>query len=131
MYKPIIRSLAPLAVALMTVSCFATMGKMQKLDDTLRVYEGAIRWSEFELANSLGAQQQSAPDLTRLQTIRVTGYQVKHSDVSEDAREAQQTVLIQYYDTQTMRQETIVHNQQWHYDEEKQRWLVQPNLPSF
>lgn len=129
MYKHVNHLLIVLAVALVTVGCVATLGKKQKLEDTLRVYEGAIRWGEYELANSFGAQP--ATDLAGLQNIKVTGYQVQYSNISEDAQEAKQTVLIQYYDTQTMRQETIIHNQQWRYDEDRKRWLVQPNLPGF
>jgi hypothetical protein len=114
-----------------TAGCFATMGKKQKLDDTLRTYEGAIRWNEFEMANSFGANQKTSPDLSKLQNIRVTAYQVKNSIASEDELKARQTVVVQYYDASTMRQETAVHNQQWRYDEEQKRWLVEPSLPDF
>jgi hypothetical protein len=115
----------------MTAGCFATMGKKQKLDDTLRTYEGAIRWNEFEMANSFGANQKTSPDFSKLQNIRVTAYQVKSSSASEDELIARQTVMVQYYDANTMRQETAIHNQQWRYDEDQKRWLVEPNLPDF
>jgi hypothetical protein len=120
-----------LATILITAGCFATMGKMQKLDDTLRTYEGAIRWNEFEMANSFGVNQQTSPDFPKLQNIRVTAYQVKNSSASKEELKARQTVVIQYYDASTMRQQTAVHNQQWRYDEEQSRWLVEPNLPNF
>lgn len=124
--------LLPLLLASITfviAGCFATMSKMQKLDDTLRTYEGAIRWNEFEMANSFGADQKTSPDFSKLQNIRVTAYQVKNSSASKEELKARQTVVVQYYDASTLRQETAVHNQQWHYDEEKKRWLVEPNLP--
>lgn len=115
----------------MTAGCFATMGKRQKLEDTLRTYEGAIRWNEFEMANSFGANQNTSPDFSKLQNIRVTAYQVKNSSASEDELKARQTVVVQYYDASSMHQETAVHNQHWRYDENQKRWLVEPNLPDF
>lgn len=128
---PIFLSVLLVIVISMTTGCFATMGKMQKLDDTLRTYEGAIRWNEFEMANSFGVNQKTSPDFSKLQNIRVTAYQVKNNSASEEELRARQTVVIQYYDASTMRQETAVHNQQWRYDEDQKRWLVEPNLPEF
>jgi hypothetical protein len=117
----------------LTAGCasFSTMGKKQKLEDTLRGYEGAIRWNEFELANGFGSGANPPPDISRLSNIKVTSYQVRSSQVSEEKLEAKQAVIIQYYDINNMREETIVHNQQWTYDEGLKRWILQPSLPDF
>jgi len=115
----------------LTTGCFSTMRKKQKLEDTLRGYESAIRWNEFETANGFGSGANPPPDISRLSNIKVTSYEVRNSQVSEEKLEAKQAVIIQYYDINTMREETIVHNQQWTYDEGLKRWILQPSLPDF
>jgi hypothetical protein len=116
---------------LLVSGCLATLGKLNQLENTLRAYEGAIRWSEFELAKGFGVPVDPTPDLTRLNHIAVTAYEVKASTTSGDTLEARQTVVIHYYDKHSAMQKTVIHQQQWHYDENQKQWVVQPSLPDF
>jgi hypothetical protein len=125
------RFLILLASLLLLSGCFATLGKLNQLENTLRAYEAAIRWSEFELANGFGVPVDPPPDLARLNDIAVTAYEVKASTTSKDTLEAKQTVVIDYYDKHSITQKTVTYQQQWHYDENQKRWVVQPNLPDF
>lgn len=119
------------AGVLLVSGCLATLGKLNQLDNTLHAYEGAIRWSEFELADGFGTSVGLPPDLTSLNNIAVTAYEVKASTTSKDTLEARQTVVIHYYDKHSITQKTVTYQQQWHYDENQERWVVQPSLPDF
>ena len=64
-------------------------------DKAMWKYETAIRWVDFGTANSLRRlEDQSAytPDLSTLQHIRVTSYNLKQITVSEDNSQAELAV---------------------------------------
>ena len=85
-------------------------------DKAMWKYETAIRWVDFGTANSLRRlEDQSAytPDLSTLQHIRVTSYNLKQRTVSEDNSQAELAVEIIYYNDQTMKLVTIIDNQIW------------------
>lgn len=131
MLKRAQRFLTLFSVVLLNTACVSTMGKMQKLDDALWAYEGAIRWNEFEAANDFGADEKPRLDSATLGSIKVTDYEIKSRRVSKEDLEAKQTVVVTYYVLSDMRQRTTVHNQQWTYNEDQKRWEVQPGLPEF
>ncbi len=120
-----------LALLIPACSSMSNMSKMQKLEDSLRAYEGAIRWNEFAVADEFGGNDQPAPSLAQLDNIKVTAYKVKTSKSSKEKLEANQTVVVRYYDLNGMTEQSTVHKQHWRYDEDKKRWLVSPSLPSF
>jgi hypothetical protein len=133
---PRIIARALLAVLMVSVGagCVSSMRKMSRLEDTLRSYETAIRWSDFDAASrfqAADAAPQPTVDYDRLADVKVTAYEVRESGVSEDKSEATQTVGIEYYDVNTMRQFSVIDRQTWTYDEKRKRWLLKSGLPPF
>jgi hypothetical protein len=118
-----------LSVALTLGACTTAWSRRDQLDETLHAYEGAIRWSQFEAAAAVGeVKAQPAPPLDR---IKVTSYDVLEKTLADGSREATQTVQIHYYDTDTMREHTLVHRQHWKYDASRKRWVLEGGLPPF
>jgi hypothetical protein len=104
------------------------------LDSSLRGYEKAIRWSEFEVANTFrkdGDKSEPVPDFQALRDIRVTSYDVTTRDVDEDKTEARQSVRIGYYNVNYLREKTLTDKQHWLFDEEAKRWYLDGSLPVF
>lgn len=134
MHKIVARVVLATLMLSIGAGCVSSMRKMNRLEDTLRSYETAIRWSDFEAATRFqapGADGETTVDYERLADVKVTAYEVRESGVSEDKSEATQIVGIQYYDVNTMRQSSVIDRQTWTYDEKRKRWLLKSGLPSF
>ena len=104
------------------------------LDKALWQYETAIRWVDFNSANSLrrtegGSHDVPAPEL--LKHIKVTSYNVLNTTTSEDHAEVNMTVEIIYYHDERMRLTTLTDNQIWKYDPEIKAWYITTPLPAF
>lgn len=102
------------------------------LDSALRQYERAIRWGEYQAADSLRRQPAgSAADTARLKSIRVTAYNPVGKTESEDRSKAQVDVVIRYYNEYTMRELTITDHQLWEYDPAEKTWYITSPMPAF
>jgi hypothetical protein len=115
-------------------------GSMEKRDlaeafrNQTRAYEKAIRWREYGLAAGMreprkGTVEPFDPD--RFKEIRVTRYQVTRREFTEDNKEATVTAIIDFYHERENRVKTITDRQSWWYDEEKERWFLDGDLPAF
>ena len=128
------RRLSPLLV-LFIVACATTSGMDQSRGETLKQYEAVIRWSEWD-----GAVNYLAPDyleehpitrleLDRLRLFRVTGYEVRSTQIYDEGITMTQVVEISLFHKSQAVEKSIVDEQIWRYDEESQVWLLHSGLP--
>jgi hypothetical protein len=113
----------------------ATLAKQKQLDSleaSLRTYEMAIRWSQYEVAKEFIQNiERQAQLFKKFSTIKVTSYEVLSLKVSIDDLQAEQKVEIKYYDPSHMIENTLVDIQSWKYNEEEKRWYLQSDFPDF
>jgi hypothetical protein len=107
--------------------------KSMKLDETLRVYESAVRWGKFDLVYSFGklepGERIELP--ANLSEIRVTRYNVMSPPYAEDEKTVSQTVDIRYVNVDYQIERSIQDDQVWEYDEELVRWYRISPVPEF
>ena len=107
---------------------------MSKFSDTSRSYGVAILWSKFDAAAyhvKSDPDEKTAPDLKKLERVKVAEYEVKQMELSEDKREVIQIVEIEYYMRDRMVLKTITDVQHWEYDEDVENWFLLSGLPDF
>ena len=104
-----------------------------KLENTLRAYESALRWSYFDLARNMALPKKDALEkpIPNLENIRVTSYEVTQPPVMVDPDTAVQMAEIRYVrkDSQVVRE--VRDRQIWRYDEENKRWGLDSEIPPF
>ncbi|GBE41068.1 hypothetical protein BMS3Bbin09_00957 [bacterium BMS3Bbin09] len=108
--------------------------RINSLDTTTANYRNAIRWGLYDVADNLrGAEgsEKNSRKLEKLKKIQVTGYKSVHKDISDDGKEAKQTVEIKYYHEDQMVEKTLIDMQVWKYNSEKKAWYLQSGLPEF
>lgn len=108
--------------------------KLQLLDQTLEDYRTTIRWGLSERLEAFqNRHENAAPATDPFQEIRVTSYKpIKRTFVEgKEGDTVHQTVEIRYYHDQSGVEKTLIDKQLWHYDEKKERWRLQSDLPHF
>jgi hypothetical protein len=107
--------------------------KMVELEDTLRAYDRAVRWGNYQAIPAFRDKEQAgeALDYEKLKSIRITGYAQKQYKVSETGTEADQVVEIRYYDENVAREKVVIDRQKWTYDRDLNRWVIVSDLPAF
>lgn len=107
--------------------------KMVDLEDTLRAYDRAVRWSNYQMIPTFRSKEKAgeALDYDKLKSIRVTGYARKQYHVSDKGTEADQVVEIRYYDENVAREKVEIDTQKWVYDDDLGRWVLVSDLPKF
>lgn len=126
---------APALLIAFIVACATTSGIEKDRDDTLKLFETAIRWSEWDGAvnfispDYLQEHPISRLDLDRLRLFRVTSYTVRSSQVLEDGMAIEQGVEIRLFHKSQAVERSIGYNELWRYDEETQRWFMHNGLP--
>jgi hypothetical protein len=106
--------------------------KEQYFNDTVRVYEQAIRWADFATATSFQRLEQTAtPQAMPPDSIRVTSYQQLNAQVLADGEEVRVSVKIDYYNSDTLKVVTLMDNQVWKFDPDETAWYITTPLPAF
>lgn len=118
------------------LSCAEIRSKDQAvlLQDSLRGYSNAMRWSDFNAAMAFVERREEAVDqidLERLKDVRVTSYEIEDQYLSVDKGEAYVTAKISFHLADSMTVETITDKQTWWYRKDQRRWLLDGSLPSF
>ncbi len=102
------------------------------MDTATRQYEKAIRWGEYEAADSFRKQSTGTlADMTHLKAVRVTSYETVRKIESADRSEVQIDVEIRYYNEYTMKEVTITDHQSWEYDPVGKTWYITSPMPAF
>lgn len=118
-----------LSCAMALLSCAETK-RNASLDDSLTMYEKAIRWSEFGRASKYLKDSENT-DLFKFEGVKVTSYQPAGRSVADGGLTVEETVKINFTLAGSQTEQTIVDRQIWEYDEEKDRWYLTTSLPDF
>ena len=117
------------ALAIMFSACAHDFGLM-KLDEQVNGYGAAIRWNQFKKATEyLTSPPQRSPDWARLKETKVTAYRVLSRERSPSGSVMTQNVEIGYILPGSVVEKTLTDNQRWHYDDDRNRWLLDSGLP--
>jgi hypothetical protein len=126
---------ATLLVFIFILSACASVDDSKKtitLDTATRHYERAIRWGEYEAADSFRRQSTTTPaDMARLKDVRVTSYETVRTNESADRTEVQIDVVMRYYNESTLKEVTITDYQSWQYDPGEKTWYITSPMPAF
>jgi hypothetical protein len=127
------RSVMLLALVLAGCAGINASARLEKFDAMSRLYERAMRWSDFAKAFGLAYQQGATPpDLRRLQDIRVTSYErLGAPQAVEGGGEVVQGVEIRYVHLANMAERRLLDRQRWEYSETESRWYLRSEFPAF
>jgi hypothetical protein len=109
--------------------CSHDIGLMRQ-DETLTGYESAIRWGLWEKAASYQVRRPRPEQrLDRLRSYQVTGYQVRYKHSEDPSALLFQTVEIRYLRPNELTERSMVEEEMWRYDNDKERWMLETDLP--
>ena len=103
--------------------------------EAFKQYETIIRWSQWDAAADFIAPEYIAEnpitrlDMDRLRLFRVTAYTIRSTGVYDEGMTARQVVEIRMFNRNQGKERTIIDNQEWRYNEQRQRWLLHSGLP--
>jgi len=132
--KSVLRSIMMFGLAGLLVGCPQTKEKGD-LDETLKQYEIIVRWAQWDAAAdfvSLEYQEKNPItrlELDRLRLFKVTQYILRSSRPVDDGNGLIQVVELRIFNKNQARERTIIDEQYWKYDEERERWLLHSGLP--
>ncbi|RLJ22550.1 asparagine synthetase [bacterium endosymbiont of Escarpia laminata] len=122
-------------VLLLVLSGCQTMDERKQssaLEDTLRRYEGTIRWGNVDNAQGFRAPDAGGDPPARARAdLRVTSYEVVQGPTMLDETTAVQIADIQYTFDESPVLRSLVDQQVWKYDETKKHWQLQTPVPRF
>jgi hypothetical protein len=105
-----------------------------KFDQTSKAYLLSFRWGDYDLVYGFKKPpdiNEQAPEVQDFSDLRITSYKVKQTIMSKDETIVIQIVDFDYYRTRDITLRTITDRQKWEYDEEKERWYLVSDIPSF
>jgi hypothetical protein len=132
--KLILRTIVMLGLATLLTACPKTKEESD-LSDTLIKYDTVIRWAQWDAAvdfvspEYLEKHPVTRLDIDRLRLFRVTQYTVRSAVQVDDGKGLVQEVEIKMFNKNQARERTILDEQYWKYDEERERWLLHSGLP--
>jgi hypothetical protein len=106
--------------------------QLMKTEEQLNGYGAAIRWNLFKRAVAyLAAPPHPSPNWKYLDQMKVTGYKPTFRDLYPSGKVATQTVEIKFIPPDSVVEKTIIDEQRWHFDEARDRWVLDTGLPKF
>jgi len=132
--KSILRTIIMISLAGLLQGCPQTK-EDNDLSTTLRQYETIVRWAQWDSAtNFISAEYQKKHPITRLELdrlrlFRVTRYTLRSSTPVDEGNGLVQIVELRIFNKNQARERTIIDEQYWKYDEDRQRWLLHSGLP--
>lgn len=123
-------------VFLVMLSGCASLGlktRDMKFEDTTRLYERVIEWSNFE---KLGlfvkiTEGTPAPDPSGYENIKVTSYQPGRGQATQEGNVVLRLAQLRYVQLSSMREHTLSLREVWVYSKNEQRWFLESGLPQF
>jgi hypothetical protein len=103
--------------------------------ETFKQFETIVRWSQWDAATDFIAPEYLVEnpitrlDMDRLRLFRVTAYTIRSTGVYDEGLTARQIVEIKMFNAHQAVERTIIHEQEWRYHEDVQRWLLHSGLP--
>ena len=132
--KLILRMLVILGLATLLTACPKTKEESD-LSDTLLKYDTVVRWAQWDAAvdfvspEYLDEHPVTRLDLDRLRLFRVTQYTVRSAVNVDEGKGLMQEVEIRMFNKNQARERTVLDEQYWKYDEERERWFLHSGLP--
>ena len=132
--KSTLRTILLLGLATLLTACPKTKEETD-LSETLLQYETIIRWAQWDAAADFLALEYTEKnpvtrlDLDRLRLFRVTQYTVRSAIPFEEGNGLMQVVEIKMFNSSQARERSIIDEQYWKYNEERERWLLHSGLP--
>ena len=103
--------------------------------EAFKQYETIVRWSQWDAAADFISDEYlkenpiTRLDMDRLRLFRVTAYTIRSTGIYDEGMTARQTVEIRLFNTHQAVERTIIDEQEWRYNETRQRWLLHSGLP--
>ena len=126
----------PVALALIVLLLGCVPNPVEKSrSEAFKQYETIIRWSQWDAAVDFLApeyleQHPITPlDMERLRLFKVTQYTIRSARIFDDGMAAQQVVEIRLFNNNQAIERSILDDQEWRYDPERQRWQLHSGLP--
>lgn len=122
-------------LALLVIASCTSNPVEKSRSEAFKQYETIIRWSQWDAAaDFISPEYQVEHPITRLEMdrlrlFRVTSYTLRSTGVFDEGMTARQTVEIKMFNTQQAVERTIIDEQEWRYDEKRERWLLHSGLP--
>ncbi len=132
--KLILRTLVILGLAALLTACPKTKEESD-LSDTLLRYDTVIRWAQWDAAvdfispEYLEENPVTRLDLDRLRLFKVTQYTVRSAVPVDEGKGMLQEVEIKMFNKNRAREKSVIDEQYWKYDEERERWFLHTGLP--
>ena len=132
--KLFLRTIVILGLTALLTACPKTKEETD-LSDTLLQYDTVIRWAQWDAAvdfispDYLEEHPVTRLDLDRLRLFRVTQYVVRSAVPFDEGKGLIQVVEIKMFNKNQARERTVIDEQEWKYDEERERWLLHSGLP--
>lgn len=120
---------------LLLVACGGVGSEKNKMEETLYLYAGAVRWGEVEQILAFHdpeVLEESPPDelaLERWRQLRVTGYRSRAREPQPDGSIVQ-FAQIEFMNRHTQTTSALVDREVWRYDEKAKRWWLTSGLPN-
>lgn len=106
--------------------------QLMKTEEQLNGYGAAIRWNLFKRAVDYLAEPPHPPiNWRELDKLKVTGYKPTFRDLYPSGMYATQTVEIRYIPADSVVEQTLIDEQRWRFDENRDRWVLDSGLPKF
>ncbi len=132
--KLILRTFVILGLAALLTACPKTKEESD-LSDTLLRYDTVIRWAQWDAAvdfispDYLAENPVTRLDLDRLRLFKVTQYTVRSAVPVDEGKGMLQEVEIKMFNKNRAREKSVIDEQYWKYDEERERWFLHTGLP--
>lgn len=121
-----------LLTALLIGGCASTPEHLEVLDTTLKNYEKAMLWSEYDyILTSHKGQEFSKQEHERLKSIKVTSYDELKSKLMPGGKKFVQLIDMKYYNRSYGVVRSIRVEQEWAYEEERNAWVLLTPFPAF
>ena len=105
-------------------ACSGLKDRANALDETLRGYEKALRWTQYEtLVIFHHSNTKASINVDYLRKLRVSSYTVQSSNMADDHNSYLQSIEIKYYFLDEMKEKTIIDDQTWGFNKDTDQWL--------
>jgi hypothetical protein len=122
-------------VALLLAGCATLQHKNQLRDQTMDSYAAALRWGDFQSAESyVDPAVRAAHPLTPQQkalynTVRVAEYDASAPMPTDDPNTVRQTAQISLIVKSSQRVYSVLDHQTWRWDANTKHWWLETGLP--
>lgn len=123
------------ALALFGIAaCAGPSEQMQLYDASMRSYEQALRWQDFDVVASFHKNEYkkiTKQMRTHFRKFKVTSYNVVSNIMNPDQRHANQIIEIKYYNTDYQVVHEMTLQNRWEFDPKSNHWYLLNPLPDF